>query len=91
MSTWAIDAEGRIFYAGRFVAIIERTPDSDSPFEDSTLERFRIVRVTVDGPDARMRSHQRPFESSVSSTSRRVILSKDEWDAVNADAPKAGR
>lgn len=82
-SPWAIDPEGRIFHEGRFVAQIERTPDNDSPFEDSNLETFRIVRVTVDGPDERMRSHARPFESSISGTSARIVLSEDEWNAMS--------
>jgi hypothetical protein len=81
---WVIDSKGRIFHDGRFVAVIERTPDNDSPFQDSNLATFRIMRVIVDGPDERMRSHARPFESSISGTSERVVLSLDEWNALNA-------
>ncbi len=80
---WAIDAEGRIFHEGRYVALIERTPDSDPPFADSTRVTFRIVAVDVDGPDVRMRWHDRPFESGVSGTSARVRLSQDEWQEIN--------
>lgn len=81
MNPWAIDAEGRIFYEGRFVALIERSEDSDG----SCSTAFCTLRVEVDDT-SKPRLLNRIFESRVSSTSDRVRLTKDEWDTLNATA-----
>lgn len=81
---WAIDAEGRIFHEGRFVALIERTPHRDG----TSSTGFLMRGVSVDGPDERMRWSNKPFESSVGGTTA-MRISEDEWETLNATAQAA--
>ena len=71
-SQWEIDAEGRIFWQGLYVAKIERTPDRDG----SVTTAFLVQNVQVQGP-----TDLAPdvFDSRIVSTSALNVLTEDEW------------